>query len=81
VDSAYKALFAQHRVGGLNTPAAAREFLRSVTLSHTGRTPLNAAQSETGPAWLNATHFYLASLLSLQHRGREEKGVDWPVSR
>ena len=56
IADAYKALFDQRRVGGLNSPAEARGFLRDVTLS--GK----------GPMQLNATHFYLASLLSLQSR-------------
>ncbi len=56
IADAYKSLFDQRRVGGLNSPAEARGFLRDVTLSR------------KGPMQLNATHFYLASLLSLQSR-------------
>lgn len=53
---AYQALFGQKRVGGLNTPDEARQFLREITISQDGTTKLNA------------THFFLASLLSLQRR-------------
>jgi len=57
---AYKSIFDQRRTSGLNTPSGAREYLRSITLG--GRTE-NIA--------LNGTHFFLASLLSLQTRTNE----------
>ena len=62
IADAYKALFDQKRTGGLNTPQLARRFLREITLPEDGKTRLNA------------THFYLASLLSLQRRP-DQKGM------
>ncbi len=56
IADAYKALFDQGRTGGLNSPQEARRFLRKITLPQDGQTQLNATQ------------FYLASLLSLQRR-------------
>jgi tetratricopeptide (TPR) repeat protein len=62
IADAYQALFDQKRTGGLNTPQLARRFLREITLPENGKTRLNA------------THFYLASLLSLQRRP-DQKGM------
>jgi tetratricopeptide (TPR) repeat protein len=57
IAAAYQAVFAQHRCGGINTPDQARAYLREVTLP--------AGEQIR----LNGTHFFLASLLSLQNRG------------
>lgn len=56
VAAAYQAVFDTACVGGLDTPERHRHYMRQVTLPEDGKTHLNA------------THFYLASLLSLQRR-------------
>ena len=62
VPDAYKLLFSQEHVGGLNSPGDARDYLRHVTM-------------RDGRMRLNGTHFFLGSLLSLQNRSPEEKGA------
>jgi tetratricopeptide (TPR) repeat protein len=57
IAAAYQAVFDTACIGGLDTPERHRNYMREVTLS-TGN----------GATQLNATHFYLASLLSLQKR-------------
>lgn len=59
VPVAYEALFNPKGTGGINTPGAAQRFFQEICI--------------TNPIRLNATHFYLASLLSLQ--GRPGKGI------
>lgn len=54
IPNAYQNIFSQQRTGGLNTPSDAREYIRRLTLPKGQQTRLNG------------THFYLASLLSLQ---------------
>ena len=57
IAAAYKGIFDHSRTSGLNTPAEAREYLRTIMLRH-----------QDGSILLNGTHFFLASLLSLQRR-------------
>jgi tetratricopeptide (TPR) repeat protein len=61
VPDAYKFLFSQEHVGGLNDPGEGRNYLRFVTMGTDGRVQLNG------------THFFLGSLLSLQNRRPEER--------
>lgn len=61
IPNAYKHIFSQQRTGGLNTPSDARAYIRQLTLPKAQKTRLNG------------THFYLASLLSLQEQ-RGESG-------
>jgi tetratricopeptide (TPR) repeat protein len=56
VAEAYQAVFDTACVGGLDTPERHRNYMRDVTMTGGAETHLNA------------THFYLASLLSLQRR-------------
>jgi tetratricopeptide (TPR) repeat protein len=60
VSSAYQSVFETGCVGGLDTPERHRNYMRAVTMS-----------AALGHTQLNATHFYLASLLSLQRRATE----------
>lgn len=55
IAAAYQSVFETACIGGLDTPERHRNYMRSVTMS-----------AEPGSTKLNATHFYLASLLSLQ---------------
>jgi tetratricopeptide (TPR) repeat protein len=57
VAEAYQAVFDTACVGGLDTPEKHRNYMRYVTMT-----------DGAGQTHLNATHFYLASLLSLQRR-------------
>lgn len=63
VAAAYQAVFDTACVGGLDTPERHRHYMRQVTLPEDGKTHLNA------------THFYLASLLSLQRRSETDLGA------
>lgn len=63
VAAAYKAVFDTQCVGGLGTPKLHCDYLRATTLPTKGES-----------THLNATHFYLASLLALQNRDGD-KGV------
>lgn len=56
IAQAYTAIFNQGIAGGINTAAEARTYLRETTLPVSGQVQLNG------------THFFLASLLSLQRR-------------
>jgi tetratricopeptide (TPR) repeat protein len=67
ISTAYMALFAQDRNGGINTPEGARDYLRAVTLPSSGQIRLNG------------THFFLASLLSLQGRCGEKGATGRPL--
>jgi len=58
VAAAYQAVFDTACVGGLDTPEKHRNYMRHVMMT-----------DSDGQTHLNATHFYLASLLSLQKRG------------
>ncbi|MCD6049981.1 MAG: lipoprotein NlpI [Verrucomicrobia bacterium] len=58
IAAAYQAVFETSCIGGLDTPERHRSYMREVTMV-------------PGAAQLNATHFYLASLLSLQKRTGE----------
>lgn len=60
IAAAYQAVFDTACVGGLDTPERHRNYMRAVTMS-----------AAPGSTQLNATHFYLASLLSLQKRAGE----------
>lgn len=57
IATAYQSVFDTASVGGLDTPERHRNYMRAVTMS-----------ADPGSTQLNATHFYLASLLSLQKR-------------
>jgi tetratricopeptide (TPR) repeat protein len=57
IAAAYQAVFETACVGGLDTPERHRSYMRAVTMA-----------ADPGSTQLNATHFYLASLLSLQKR-------------
>lgn len=57
VSAAYQAIFNTSCVGGVDTPERHRAYMREVTMA-----------TQAGSIPLNATHFYLASLLSLQRR-------------
>ena len=57
VAAAYQAVFETSCIAGLDTPERQRNYMREVTMTN-----------QAGSAQLNATHFYLASLLSLQSR-------------
>ena len=57
IAEAYQSVFETACVGGLDTPERHRSYMRAVTLA-----------AAPGSTQLNATHFYLASLLSLQRR-------------
>jgi hypothetical protein len=67
ISTAYMALFAQNHSGGINTPEGARDYLRAITLPRNGQIRLNG------------THFFLASLLSLQGRYGERGATDRPL--
>ncbi|WP_043584558.1 hypothetical protein [Geminisphaera colitermitum] len=54
IEAAYQAVFNTRNTGALNTPALARAYLRSI-------------MPKGDTIQLNGAHFYLASLLSLQH--------------
>ncbi len=62
IPQAYQVLFGTNQVGGLDSPERQRAYMRDITLAN-------------GPPGtrLNATHFYLASLLSLQ-KGSNDLG-------
>lgn len=64
IAAGYQSVFDTGCVGGLDTPERHRNYMRAVTMA-----------IEDGSTLLNATHFYLASLLSLQRR-RGDLGVD-----
>jgi hypothetical protein len=67
VPTAYQMIFAQNRGGGINTADGARSYLRTITLPSDGKIRLNG------------THFFLASLLSLQTRHGEKGAGDHPL--
>lgn len=60
IAAAYQSVFDTACIGGLDTPERHQSFMRAVTMS-----------ADAGSTLLNATHFYLASLLSLQKRPGE----------
>jgi tetratricopeptide (TPR) repeat protein len=57
IAAAYQSVFDTACIGGLDTPERHRNYMRAVTMA-----------AAPGSTQLNATHFYLASLLSLQKR-------------
>jgi tetratricopeptide (TPR) repeat protein len=59
IDSAYRAVFETACVDGLGTPETRTQYLRAVTMDN------------RSVARVNGTHFFLASLLSLQGRGND----------
>lgn len=61
VAAAYQSVFDTACIGGLDTPERHQIYMREVTLS-------------AKPTRLNATHFYLASLLSLQRYAKDAPG-------
>lgn len=61
---AYQSIFETASIGGLDTPEMQRDYMRAVTMT-----------SAPNSTQLNATHFYLASLLSLQKRA-DDVGSD-----
>ncbi len=67
IASAYQALFSQNRSEGINTAEGARNYLRTITLP------------KDSPIQLNGTHFFLASLLSLQTRHHEKGARSAPL--